>query len=234
MTKKERAQSPDQAAPQTFDTADSTTTFALLPPSGMVCAVCGTDTDAADITAVVETYHRSGSGIGIAVGVCRSCCREHAPTQQALDTLIARIRADDSITPRIATTPPAGYEITLPPRKRGNLARRHPAYGARLAADPPPADHRLTVAVGWEHAKQLPVPLIVVQPDDNPTRLRFDVAAGRPVRVTHPASSDPDWLLKLAQALIDEGAVCVDLTVHPSRTGTTAMETLRIRPEVTR
>ncbi|PLX74670.1 MAG: hypothetical protein C0607_10545 [Azoarcus sp.] len=87
------------------------------------------------------------------------------------------------------------------------------------------------MAIGWTLAKILPEPLLVVLPEDDPGKLRFDVAAGRRVRVAHPADADPDQLVKLAQALIDYGALWVDLILHPPRFGETHGERLRVLVE---
>lgn len=183
-------------------------------PSGIAdCAICGCDVTADNVGA----FRRLGD-LGPNATVCLTICATCADT------------ADE------ARTTPASVKqicITLPRRPIGSHPRRHPAYGKSLSETPPPGD-ALNVAVGWQTAKSLPAPLIVVQPEDNPGRLRFDTAAGRRVRVAHPADADPDRLLRLAQALIDYGALYVDLIEHPPRPGAAKRERLRVLVEAPR
>ena len=159
--------------------------------------------------------------------------RDLAPNATVCIVICAKCAdAADDARDEAAQAPPAS--VTLPRHGIGSHPRRHPAYGKSLTETPPPSDEPLTVAIGWQHAKTLPAPLLVVQPEDNPVRLRFDVAAGRRVRVAHPADADPDHLLKLAQALVDYGALFVDLIEHPIRPGAAKRDRLRVLVETPR
>lgn len=110
-----------------------------------------------------------------------------------------------------------------------HAGRKHPPYGADLAANPPPPDESLRVLVGWEYAQWVTENRIVLVDSESPDRLRFDVAAGRRVRVDHPHDADPERLLHLAQALIDYGATVVDLVI-PFCPGALCTQMLRIVP----
>ena len=138
-------------------------------------------------------------GLGIAVAICPACTARAIDRDGSADTLIAEIR--DQYSAGVTFARPSEVPATASPsitlRRRGIGAhpRRHPDYGKSLAENPPPADEPLNIALGWPNAKNLPAPLLVVQPEDNPARLRFDVADGRRVRVAHPSNADPDRLL---------------------------------------
>lgn len=188
-------------------------TYAVIPSGVAECDRCGCDVTADNIGAF-----KHESWLARNAQVCTVLC---ATCADAIDEA------------RAAIAQPAETSMTLPRRPLGSHVRRHPGHGKALAEDPPPLDQALTVAIGWPAAKALPAPLVVIQPEDNPARLRFDVAAGRRVRVAHAAATDPDFLLKLAQALIDYGALCVDLIVHPPRPGA-ARERLRVLVEAPR
>ncbi len=205
----------------------------ILAPKAMACFACNQDANPEQST-VVEVSMLA-PGLGIAVAICPACTARAIDRDGSADTLIAEIR--DQYSAGVTFARPSEVPATASPsitlRRRGIGAhpRRHPAYGKSLAENPPPADEPLNIALGWPNAKNLPAPLLVVQPEDNPARLRFDVADGRRVRVAHPSNADPDHLLKLAQALIDHGATCVDLIVHPPRPGATERERLRVLVE---
>lgn len=119
--------------------------------------------------------------------------------------------------------------VELTRRPVHHASRKHPPYGADLAANPPPPDESLRVLVGWEYAQWVTENRIVLVDSESPDRLRFDVAAGRRVRVDHPHDADPERLLHLAQALIDYGATVVDLVI-PFCPGALSTQMLRIVP----
>lgn len=184
-------------------------------PSGITeCERCGCDVTDANVGAFKHLRSLALNASAV-LAYCQSCA-------EAIDE------------ERAAAARPAETSMTLQRRPLGSHPRRHPAYGKTLAENPPPSDEPLTVAIGWQFGKTLPAPLLVVQPEDNPGRLRFDVADGRRVRVAHPADADPDRLLRLAQALIDYGALYVDLIEHPPRPGAAKRERLRVLVEAPR
>ena len=187
----------------------------VFMPSGVTeCWRCGCDVTPENV-GMLKRLADLGSNASICATFCQSCA-------EAID--------DE----RQAGERPAATSMTLPRRPLGTHLRRYPAYGKSLSENPPPPDEPLTVAIGWQYAKTLPAPLLVVQPEDNPLRLRFDVAAGRRVCVAHPADADPDRLLRLAQALIDYGALYVDLIEHPPRPGAATRDRLRVLVEAPR
>lgn len=185
--------------------------YAIFPSGVAECSNCGCDVTSENVGAF-----RRVADLGPNASVCLTYCE---PCAAAADA------------ERDRTAAPAQKTLTLSRRGIGSHVRRHPAYGKKLADSPPLPDDPLNVAIGWTLAKILPEPLLVVLPEDNPGKLRFDVAAGRRVRVAHPADADPDQLVKLAQALIDYGALWVDLIVHPPRPGETRGERLRVLVE---
>lgn len=187
------------------------TTYAVFPAGVAECERCGCDVTAENVGALKRVGDLA-SNAQVCIAFCSACA-------EAIDE------------ERAAEAQPAATSMTLRRRPLGSHMRRHPGHGKTLAEDPPPLDQALTVAIGWPAAKTLPPPLVVIQPEDNPARLRFDVAAGRRVRVAHAAATDPDFLLKLAQALIDYGALCVDLIVWPQRRESVSRERLRVLPE---
>lgn len=228
MTEKEKGATPCEGAPQNitdnadfishlmhlhkmFDPVDP---LVFMPTGVTECWRCACDVTPQNV-GMLKRLADLGSNASICATFCQSCAD-----------------AIDDEREAAARTP--ATSITLPRRPIGNHPRRHPAYGKTLAENPPPPDGPLTVSVGWQNAKTLPPPLLVVQPEDNPARLRFDVAAGRRVRVAHPADADPDRLLRLAQALIDYGALYVDLIEHPPRPGAAKRERLRVLVEAPR
>lgn len=186
------------------------TTYAVFPSGVAECSRCGCDVTADNVGAFRRVRDLAPNAT-----VCLTFCQECA---EAIDA------------ERSATDAPPETSIKLRRRLLGNRYRRHPASGKALAEDPPPLDQAVTVAVGWPVGETVQAPRIIVQPEDDPAGLRFDVAAGRRVYVAHNAAASPDLLLKLAQALIDHGALCVDLIVHPPRPGA-GRERLRILPE---
>lgn len=187
------------------------TTYAVFPSGVAECARCGCDVTEATVGAF-KLLRGLAPNAGVYLTFCQRCA-------EAIDA------------EREAAARPDAASMMLRRCGIGAHPRRHPAYGKSLAENPPPADEPLNIALGWPSAKNLPAPLLVVQPEDNPARLRFDVADGRRVRVAHPSNADPDRLLKLAQALIDHGATCVNLMVHPPRPGATERERLRVLVE---
>jgi len=234
---KEKGASPDQAAPQAISTADcSTSPVYAIAPAPLECFACKSDVDPEhDVLVEVAPL---GPGLSVAVGFCPACIAAALAKDGDTEKLFTATRANylgGVAFSRTTSKPPDDApRITLHRRGIGSHPRRHPAYGKTLAENPPPPDEPLTVAVGWQYAKTLPEPLLVVKPEDNPVRLRFDVADGRRVRVAHPADADPDRLLRLAQALIDYGALYVDLIEHPPRPGATKRERLRVLVEAPR
>lgn len=190
------------------------TTYAVFPSGAAECSNCGCDVTAANVGAFRRVRDLAPNAT-VCIVICATCAD-----------------AADDARNEATQAPPAS--VTLPRHGIGSHPRRHPAYGKSLTETPPPTDEPLTVAIGWQAAKTLPAPLLVVQPEDNPTRLRFDVAAGRRVRVAHPADADPDRLLRLAQALIDYGALYVDLIEHPPRPGAAKRDRLRVLVEAPR
>jgi len=187
------------------------TTYVVFPSGVAECSRCGCDVTEENIGALKRLRDLAGNA-SACVAFCQSCA-------EAIDA------------EREAANRPAETSMTLSRRPLGARHRRHTPFGKALSEDPPPLDQALTVAVGWQAGKGLSSPLIVVQPFEDPSCLRFDVAAGRRVFVAHSATAEPDHLLKLAQALIDYGALCVDLIVHPPRPGV-GRERLRVLPEV--
>lgn len=253
MTQKEKGTSPDQAAPQAFN--DQHSTPFVFAPHGLACYVC--NGEAHPGSTIVEVAHL-GFELGIAVAVCPACTARAIAEDGSTDALIADIHAayapireqketvglrgpqhftgggsNGSSREPLPDAPPTLAEvgIELQPRTARNEGRRHPAFGAALSADPPPADEHLRVLVGWEHADAVPDPKLIVRPADNPARLRFDVAAGRTVRIYHPHTADPNRLFSLAQSLIDYGATEVELVIHPPRPEAHSTELLRIVPK---
>lgn len=190
------------------------TSYAVFPSGAAECSSCGCDVTAANVGAFRRVRDLAPNAT-VCIVICAKCAD-----------------AADDARDEAAQAPPAS--VTLPRHGIGSHPRRHPAYGKSLTETPPPSDEPLTVAIGWQNAKTLPAPLLVVQPEDNPVRLRFDVAAGRRVRVAHPADADPDRLLRLAQALIDYGALYVDLIEHPPRPGAAKRDRLRVLVEAPR
>jgi len=180
-------------------------------PSGVAeCARCGCDVTDANIGAL-----RQIGGLARNASVCLPFCQSCA---EAIDE------------ERAAFERPAATAITLHRRPLGTQGRRYPANGRALAEAPPPIDQAVTVAIGWPVAETVSAPKIIVQHEDDPAKLRFDVAAGRRIFVAHNAAADAGRLLDLAQALIDYGAVCIDFVVHPRRPDT-GRERLRVWPE---
>lgn len=190
------------------------TTYAVFPSGAAECSNCGCDVTAANVGAFRRVRDLAPNAT-VCLTFCQSCAEA----------------IDDERNEAAQATPAS---VTISRHGIGSHPRRHPAYGKSLTENPPPPGEPLTVAVGWPYAKTLPAPLLVVQPEDNPGRLRFDVAAGRRVRVAHPADADPDRLLRLAQALIDYGALYVDLIEHPPRPGAAKRERLRVLVEAPR
>lgn len=189
------------------------TTYAVFPSGVAECSRCGCDVIADNVGAFRRVRDLAPNAT-VCIVMCATCADAEDERNEA------------------AQAPPAS--LTLTRRGIGSHPRRHPAYGKALAENPPPPDEPLTVAVGWQYAKTFPAPLLVVLPEDNPVRLRFDVAAGRRVRVAHPDDADPERLLRLAQALIDYGALYVDLIEHPPRPGAAKRERLRVLVEAPR
>lgn len=187
------------------------TTYAVFPSGVAECSRCGCDVTADNVGAVRRVRDLAPNA-SICLTFCQSC-------------------ADAIDEEREATARPPATSITLHRRPIGKHPRRYPANGRALAEDPPAIDKALNVAIGWLVGETLPAPKIIVQPEDDPDRLRFDVATGRRVYVAHNAAANPEHLLKLARALIDYGALCVDLIVHPPRPGA-GRERLRVVPEV--
>lgn len=190
------------------------TTYALFPSGVAECSRCGCEVTADNVGAFRRVRDLAPNAT-VCLTFCQSCAE-----------------AIDDERNEAAQAVPASVAISR--HGIGSHPRRHPAYGKTLAENPPAPDEPLTVAVGWQYAKTLPAPLLVVQPEDNPGRLRFDVADGRRVRVAHPADADPGRLLRLAQALIDYGALYVDLIEHPPRPGAAKRERLRVLVETPR
>ena len=186
------------------------TLHACMPSGVTSCASCGCDVTADNLGALRYLRHLR-DGAALYLSVCQSCAE-----------------AEDAARAQKAPAPPT--ELQRQPAR--NAGRKHPPYGAALAADPPPADEALHVLMGWDYADKLPDPKLIVRDEDNPARLRFDVADGRAVRVVHRHDADPDRLLKLAQALIDYGAREVEMVIHPPRPGSYGTELLRIVPKV--
>lgn len=119
--------------------------------------------------------------------------------------------------------------VQLTRRPATNAGRKHPPYGAQLLANPPPKWEAVRVLLGWKYAKcEMESQPIVV--DSDPALLRFDVVAGRRVRVDHEHNADPRQLLNLAQALIDYGATAVKLVTNGPR----GSESLYIVPKLAR
>lgn len=202
----------------------------IIAPRVMTCMVCAGDTDSEQATLLEVT--RFGPGLGLAVAICPRCTARAVAEDGDTNALFADVRES---YPQLATLATVGVEpeirpVELQPRKPRNAGRKHPAYGAALAADPPPADEPLRVLVGWQHADAVPDPKLIVRDGDNPGRLRFDVAAGRCVRVFHRHDADPNRLFGLAQCLIDYGAREVQLVIHPPRPEAHGTEMLRIVP----
>lgn len=199
----------------------------LNPAAGLECFVCKAPVDVKADT-VIEVAP-IGRGFKVAVGICPTCAdraREEDGSIQPLADSIREVYAGGVVTVEPYTRPPLEIE-----RKAvSNAGRKHPPLGAALAENPPPADEPLRVLLGWEHAKAIPDPKLILRPEDNPARLRFDVAEGREVRVVHPHDADPKRLMRIAQALIDYGAQSVELVVHPIRPGASGTEILRIVP----
>lgn len=186
------------------------TLFAFFPSGVAECARCGCDVTDANVGAL-RRLRDIASNASVCLTYCQSCA-------EVIDE------------EREVASRPANASMTLPRRALGKHPRRYPSNGRALAENPPSLDQALTVAIGWPVAETVPAPKIIVQHEDDPERLRFDVAAGRRVYVAHKAAADPERLLKLAQALIDYGALCVDLIVHPARPGA-GRERLRVVPE---
>lgn len=221
---KEKGATPFESAPQNItDTPDFTSlpphlhkmfdedrSYVLMPTGVTECWRCACDVTPQNV-GMLKRLADLGSNASICATFCQSCA-------EALD--------DE----REAAARPPATSITLPRRPIGNHPRRYPANGRALAEDPPALDQALIVAIGWPVGETLPAPKIIVQPEDDPARLRFDVAARRRVYVAHNAAANPEHLLKLAQTLIDYGALCVDLIVHPPRPGA-GRERLRVVPE---
>lgn len=187
------------------------TTYAVFPSGVAECSRCGCDVTADNVGAFRRARDLA-SNATVCLTFCQSCA-------EAIDH------------ERDAAAGPAATSMTLPRRSVGKHPRRHPANGRMLAEDPPALEQALNVAIGWPVGETLPAPKIIIQPEDDPARLRFDVAAGRRVYVAHNAAANPEHLLKLAQAMIDYGALCVDLIVHPPRPGA-GRERLRVVPEL--
>lgn len=125
--------------------------------------------------------------------------------------------------------PAPPVELTRRPVR--NTGRKHPPYGAILAEAPPPADEVLRVCIGWQYEEWVSERRLIVEATDDPAALRFDAAAGRTVRVIHPHDASPEHLFRLAQAIVDYGAVSVELAIFPHRPGTHCTEVLRIAPK---
>lgn len=131
----------------------------------------------------------------------------------------------------VAPRPAPPVELTRHPVR--NAGRKHPPYGAILAESPPPSDEILRVCIGWQYEEWVSERRVIVEATEDPDALRFDVAAGRPVRVIHPHDASPEHLFRLAQTLVDYGAVLVELAIFPHRPGTFCTEVLRIVPKGT-
>lgn len=130
----------------------------------------------------------------------------------------------------VAPRPAPPVELTRRPLR--NTGRKHPPYGAILAAAPPPPDEVLRVCVGWQYEEWVSDSRVIVEATADPEALRFDAAAGRTVRVIHPHDASPEHLFRLAQTLVDYGAVSVELAIFPHRPGAYCTEVLRIVPKV--
>lgn len=201
----------------------------LRPAAGLECFVCRAPVDV-EADTVIEVAPL-GRGFKVAVGICPICAeraREADGSIQPLADSIREVYAGGVVTVEKCTRPP----LELERKAVSNAGRKHPPFGAALAENPPPADELLCVLLGSDHAKAIPDPKLIVRPEDNPARLRFDVAEGREVRVVHPHDADPKRLVRLAQALIDYGAQSVELVVHPVRPGAAGTEILRIVPRL--
>lgn len=129
----------------------------------------------------------------------------------------------------VAPRPAPPVELTRRPVR--NTGRKHPPYGAILAESPLPSDETLRVCIGWQYEEWVSERRVIVAATDDPAALRFDAAAGRRVRVIHPHDASPEHLFRLAQTLVDYGAVSVELAIFPLRPGTHCTEVLRIVPK---
>ena len=236
MQAKEKGVSP-QAAPQNHNTRDYTESIPkdsyLLGSRIMECYVCQGDADPEHDDCTVVEVTQFGAGFGIAVVVCPACTARAIEQDGSIEPLVADIRANYPKHATLASParPSGPPPVELAPRPLRTAGLRHPAFGAVLLADPPPADESLLVLLGWEHARSLPVQKLVVEPTQNPRKLRFDVAKDRRVRVLHPHDANHKTLLALAQQLIDFGAREVELLTHPGRPGSKDMEFARIVPK---
>ena len=199
-------------------------------PAGLECFICKDDapTDGSTMVEVSMLAHE----LGIAVAVCPVCTTRALAEDVTLSTLVTDIREQyhqqAAPAPKPGIVPP--NQLALTPRPIRNAGRRHPVHGARLAANPPEADVDLHVLLGWEHEKLVSEPKLLIMPNDNPERLRFDVAANRAARVIHPPHADRLRLLSLAQGLIDYGARQVELVIHPLSPEGNGIKPFRIVP----
>lgn len=222
-------------------------TRVLMPNGGLLCTICSADIVEADIVSGrAEMLPVVAAGpFTIAVGICHSCIARAVELDGSTDQLVADIQASypqalpAGVLNRLkaaATAPPArqqqgAQQLALRRRAIGTKARRHPAFGAKLVENPPSAGETLHVLVGWQAAKLVPEPKVVVRDDDKAGSLRFDAAAGRRCRLIHPADVDPERLLHLAQELIDFGALEVEAVIYPPPAGSARFDVLVFRPE---
>lgn len=221
---------PENATNASESASTDETFIAVLPSEGLKCIVCSHVLDH-HLAQIVVTDHLVGT-VGCGVAVCPVCIDSALRRDHTTDRLFAAIRLGRIEEYRPNTPAPRPRKkLTLRRRAVNNARRRHPAYHRALLENPPPADEGLQIALDWKTAMLLPEPRLVVRPEDNIARLRFDVAKGRRVRVVHSNADAPDRLMRIAQALIDYGANQVELYLHPIAPGSGGSQILSFYPE---
>lgn len=220
------------------------TSYVYAPPV-MPCIVCDADTDPRQ-AAVVEVT-RSGD-LAVAVVICPACARRAVEQDGDLDALIADIRESyahrpDPLAgarparpaPAPAPAPTGPRTIYLPRRPVRTSGLRHPPHGRQLTDHPPEPDAVIQIAVDSRPAYDImPEPKLAVWPEHQPDRMRYDVVAGRRVRVAHPATIRPARLQALVQALIDHGASLIELVDYPGTATHRPPMHIRPSPEASR
>lgn len=222
MDAQEKGAYPKQAAPKYQEHRNHTRSrlVAFLPAGGVQCAVCGVLVSLKDPGVLTHQVAPIGRGMWFALSVCRSCRTVHGDKIPALFALISN--------------QPEASVIRL---KRARARRAHgpqrlPPYAKPIETNPPAKDQALFAVLDWFERENAPSPCFVLPADQAAPSWNLCFTSGYHVRVLHGTDTDPDRLFQIAQALIDAGAIGVELRIHPAPKGERLRNfAIRIQPE---
>ena len=210
MTIKKGA-SPLKAAPQHKPKQHiSTPRFGVIQPKqGITCLICDVPIDLRnDQDYLTHKIAEIRQGVWTCVAVCGRCHKTH---QGDLPLLFGMISGDTR------TEPPETSVLRLKRSKARKTPRqRLPPYAAEILADPPDQDTVLHAVLDWASWRKAPKPCIVLPSDRAVSDFDLDFTNGYRVRVLHGATGDPERLFAIAQALVDWGAIAVELREYPA------------------